>query len=77
MKTKDIYKNLTFAESEYLCIKLKKYYITEINKAANRAGGTVLLSKNLGYDEKYLYKLLKRDSFSALRRVVNKIHENE
>lgn len=65
---------MNFNQSEKLIADLRAWYREEIHAAAADSGGMENLSASLGYDRLYLYKLLSRNSFSALRRVVKKIY---
>lgn len=69
--------NFTHKETENILSDIQKWYRKEIYKAADRAGGLIMLAIRLEFTEKYLYRLLKRNSFSALRRVVKKIYKEE
>jgi len=64
-------------QSEKLIAEIKDWYIAEIQRAAAESGGLSALALSLGYSEKYLWRLLDRSSFSALRRVVKKIHSTK
>lgn len=68
---------MNIQQSEKLIADLRAWYIAEIHAAAADKGGMENLSASLGYDRLYLYKLLKRNSFSALRRIVKIIHGEE
>jgi hypothetical protein len=65
---------MTIQQAEKLIADIRAWYHSEIHAAADERGGMENLSAHLGYDRLYLYKLLKRNSFSALRRIVNLIH---
>jgi hypothetical protein len=71
------YNAMNLQQSEKLIADLRAWYREEIHRAAADHGGLYALSKNLGYNEKYLWRVLDRNSFSALRRVVKKIHGAE
>jgi hypothetical protein len=66
---------MTFNQSEHTIGEIHRWYISQINSAASKAGGVSRLSVILGYEEKTLFKILKRSSFSALRRVVKQLNE--
>ncbi len=65
---------MNIKQSEKIISEIKAFYISEIHRAAEKIGGLELLSINLGFSNKYLFKILRRDSFSALRRIVKKIN---
>lgn len=65
---------MNIQQSEKLISDLRAWYHDEIQRAAAERGGMENLSASLGYDRLYLYKLLKRNSFSALRRIVKLIN---
>jgi hypothetical protein len=71
------FKTLTFLESEIIIDDLKKYYAFEIMKAARKMGNLERLSLMLNFSSLYLYKLLKRNSLTALRKIVKKIYEKK
>jgi len=55
-------------------ITLKAYYCREIKKVANVKGYREL-SRNLGHNDNFINVVLRRDSFSALRRLYLDIKE--
>jgi hypothetical protein len=65
---------MNLQQSEKTIETIRQWYVKQIHAAAKDHGGMERLSASLGYDSLYLYKLLHRNSFSALRRVVKKIH---
>lgn len=70
---------LTLQKAEELLQKIKLFYLSEINQAAERNGGLEKLSISLGYSPKYLFGVIKppRDTVSALRRILIKIYKKE
>ncbi len=57
--------------------QIKNDYISIIKYAAkDTEGGMEELSTKLGYHHLYLYKVLKRNSLTALRRITEKIYLN-
>lgn len=66
---------MNLQQSEKIIENIRQWYVRQIHDAASERGGMERLSASLGYDGLYLYKLLHRNSFSALRRVVKKINQ--
>jgi len=67
--------DMNLNQSEKLIEEIRLWYFEEIQRAAAVQGGMENLAESLGYNRLYLYKLLNRNSFSALRRIVKKIQE--
>ena len=67
-------KIMNINQSEKLISEIQRWYVSEIHGAAEKVGGLESLSIKLGYSNKYLFRVLTRNSFSALRRVVKAIH---
>jgi hypothetical protein len=65
---------MNLQQSEKIIDEIHKWYRDEIYEAAIKHGGLYKLSLELGFNEKYLWRVLDRNSFSALRRMVKKIH---
>jgi len=68
---------MNFKESECLISSIRHFYLTKIESAIERAGGQRELARKLDRNETLINNTIKRNSFSALRRLVKLIIEKE
>ena len=67
----------TIQQAEKACKELDEFYTGYINQAIETAGGLRRLSDKIGIHAGALTNVLKRNSFSALRRLSVKIDKFE
>jgi hypothetical protein len=66
---------MTYQQAEFYLNEIKQFYRAEIRHAADDAGSMDALARQIGYERTRLNHIIKRDSFSALRRVVKAIQD--
>lgn len=65
---------MNLKQSEKIISDIQQWYVSEIHRAAEKVGGLERLSESIGMSKSGVSQVLHRGAFSALRRIVKKIH---